>query len=115
MAITTVGIIETAVSSGTPNGTVIYSSSGNNAITTVVACNNSVSDISITLYAVPSGKNAYNNPECTFVSNLTIPAGDTVSFDQEKMVLGDNDKLCGVASSGYSGTGVSVLVSTLVV
>lgn len=115
MALTTVGIIETAVSSGTQNGTTIYTSSGNNAITTIIACNNSVSDISVTLYAVPSGKNAYNNPECTFVSNLTIPAGDTVSFDQEKLVLGNGDVLCGIASSAYSGTGVSVVVSTLAV
>lgn len=115
MAITTTGIIDTAVSSGSQFGTTLYTSSGSNAITTIIACNNSVSDIGITLYAVPNGKNPYNNPECTFVSNLTIPAGDTVSFDQEKMVLGNNDKLCGIATSGYSGTGVSVVVSTLAV
>ena len=115
MAITTTGITATAVSSGTQNGTVLYSSTGSNAITSVIACNNSIADISITLYAVPSGKTAFVNPECTFVSGLLIPAGDTVSFDQEKLVLGNGDKLCGIATTGYTGTGVSVVVSTLAV
>jgi hypothetical protein len=115
MALTTIGITATAVSSGTANGTVIYSSTGNNAITGLMACNNSGSDITLTLYAVPTGKTAYVNPECTFVSNLLVPAGDTVSFDQEKFVLGNGDKLCGIASTGYTGTGVSVVLSTLAV
>jgi hypothetical protein len=43
------------------------------------------------------------------VSSLPIPAGDTVSFDQEKMVLSDNDTLVAVGSS----TGLSATVSTL--
>jgi hypothetical protein len=111
--LTAIGITATAVSSGTPNGTPIYTSSGNNAITSIIACNNSVGAINLSLYAVPSGKNAYNNPECTIVSVLSIPAGETVSFDQEKLVLGNNDVLCAIASSAYSGTGVSVVVSTL--
>ena len=116
MALTTIGITATEVSSGTQNGTVLYSSTGgSNAITSVIACNNSIADISITLYAVPSGKTAFVNPECTFVSGLLIPAGDTVSFDQEKLVLGNGDKLCGIATTGYTGTGVSVVVSTLAV
>jgi hypothetical protein len=113
MALTAVGISETAVSGGTPNGTTIYTSSGNNAITTMIACNNSGSNINLTLYAVPNGKSAYVNPECTIVSSLTIPAGDTVSFDQEKIVLGNNDVICAIASTGYTGTGVSVVISTL--
>jgi hypothetical protein len=113
MALIATGITTTAVSSGTPNGTTIYTSSGNNAITTMMACNNSGSAINLTLYAVPSGKSAYVNPECTIVSQLSIPAGDTVSFDQEKMVLGNNDIICGIASVAYTGTGISVVISTL--
>lgn len=113
MALTAVAIDKTAVNGTDLNGKVIYTSSGDNAITTIIACNNSGSDITLTLYAVPNGKNAYNNPECTIVSALTIPAGDTVSFDQEKFVLGNNDVICGTASIAYTGTGVSVVVSTL--
>ena len=115
MALTATSIVETSVSSGTPNGTAIYTSVGNNAITSIIACNNSGSDISITLYAVPDGKSAYVNPECTIVKNLTLPAGETLSLDQEKLVLADNDVLCAIASVAYTGTGVGVVVSSLAV
>jgi hypothetical protein len=113
MALTATAITVTALSGGALNGTAIYTSSGNNAITSMIACNNSTGAINLSLYAVPNGKNAYNNPECTIVSALSIPAGETVSFDQEKLVLGNNDVICAIASSTYSGTGVSVVVSTL--
>lgn len=113
MALTAVGITANAVSGGTPNGTALYTSVGDNAITSMIACNNSGVDITITMYAIPNGKNAYNNPECTIVRDLTIPAGETVSFDQEKLVLGDNDVIGAIASVSYSGTGVSVVTSTL--
>jgi len=113
MALTAVAITETAVSGGTPNGKTIFTSSGNNAITSIIACNNSGSSITFTMYAVPNGKNAYNNPECTIVSAMTLPAGETLSLDQEKLVLGNNDVLCATASVAYSGTGISVVVSTL--
>jgi hypothetical protein len=45
------------------------------------------------------------------INALTVPAGDTVSFDQEKMVLGTGDEIRAFAS----GTGLSATVSTLVV
>jgi hypothetical protein len=43
------------------------------------------------------------------VQTLTIPAGDTISFDQEKMVLADFDSVVAYAS----GTGITATVSTL--
>lgn len=115
MALTATGIIATGVSSGTPNGTVVYTSSGSNAITSIIACNNSMSSINLTVYAVPNGKNAYNNPECTIVSSIQLPAGETLSLDQEKLVLGNGDLICATASTGYTGTGVSIVISTLAV
>lgn len=113
MALTATQVTVTALDGSHLNGTAVYTSSGNNAITSIIACNNSGSNINLSLYAVPNGKNAYNNPECTIVSALTLPPGETVSFDQEKLVLGNNDVLGAIASSAYSGTGVSVVVSTL--
>ena len=113
MALTAIAITATTVSSGSPLGTTIYSSSGDNAITSIIACNNSGSAITFTLYACPAGKTPYDNPETTIVSALSIPAGDTVSFDQEKLVLASGDKICATAGSSYSGTGVSVVISTL--
>lgn len=113
MALTATSITATAASSGNPNGTAVYTSTGNNAITSIIACNNSVSSINFTLYAVPNGKSAYINPECTIISNMALPAGETLSLDQEKLVLGNNDVLCAIASVAYTGTGISVVVSTL--
>jgi hypothetical protein len=113
MAITATSITATAVSSGTPNGTAVYTSNGNNAITSMIACNNSGSSITISVYAVPNGKNAYNNPETTIISNLVLPAGETLSLDQEKLVLGNNDIIAATASVTYTGTGVGVIISTL--
>ena len=101
----------TATSEGSSDK--IDSGSGNRAITTIIVCNTTASDKTLTLYAVPNGKSAFVNPECTIVSALTLPPGETVSFDQEKLVLGNNDVLCGIASIAYTGTGVSVVVSTL--
>jgi hypothetical protein len=113
MALTATQVTETALSGGVLNGTAVYTSSGNNAITSIIACNNSGSNINLSLYAIPNGKNAYNNPECTIVSSLTLPAGETLSLDQEKLVLGNNDVIGAIASVAYSGTGVSIVVSTL--
>lgn len=113
MALTAQAITATAVNSGSPNGTTIYTSVGDNAITSIIACNNSPSSINLTLYAVPNTKSAYVNPECTIVSSLTLPAGETLSLDQEKLVLGNNDVLSAIASVAYTGTGISIVVSTL--
>lgn len=91
------------------SNTTIYSSSGNNAITTVIICNTEITDRTLTLYAVPSGSSA--GTTSMIVNTLTVPAGETVSFDQEKMVLANGDALIAIAS----GTGLSSTVSTLAV
>jgi hypothetical protein len=103
MALTNTAILAT--------NTTIYTSSGNNAITTVIVCNTSGSELNLTMYAVANNAGLVGTPGTTnmIVSSLPIPAGDTVSFDQEKMVLSDNDTLVAVGSS----TGLSATVSTL--
>lgn len=89
------------------SNTTIYTSSGNNAITTIIVCNTGASDRNLTLYAVPSGNVAGTTN--MIVNALTVPAGDTVSFDQEKMVLSNGDYIVALGS----GTGLSATVSTL--
>lgn len=91
----------------------IYTSSGNNAITTVIVCNTgSANDpvgqqVTLTLYAVPSGgSQGVGN---MIVNALPIPGGETVTFDQEKMVLSNGDSLVAVASA----TNLTATVSTL--
>ena len=43
------------------------------------------------------------------VQTLTIPAGDTVSFDQEKMVLATGDELKAICSAAGLTATVSIL------
>lgn len=97
-------IVNTAILA---TNTTIYTSSGNNAITTVIICNTGSSDRTLTLHAVPSGGTA--GTVNMIVNALVVPAGDTVSFDQEKMVLSNGDSLVAVGSN----TNLSATVSTL--
>ena len=105
MAIYNTGI--TATSSGSAN--TLASGSGNRAITTVIVCNTGATDLSVTLYAVAGGGTA--SADNMIVNQLTVPAGDTVSFDQEKMVLSTGDELKAICSA----SGLTATVSTLLV
>lgn len=93
--------------------TTIYASVGNNAISTMIVCNTTSSAINLTLHAVANNAGSIGTPSDSnmIVNDLAIPAGDTVSFDQEKMVMADNDTLIAVAST----VGLSATVSTLAV
>ena len=114
MAILCTGIVITAIDSMQTTGTPLYTSVGNNAITCVIVCNNHPTNtINLSLYAVPVGVTPYAAPQSIIVSNLAIPAGETVTFDQEKMVLGDGDSLQAVADYVWDGTGLTATVSTL--
>jgi hypothetical protein len=97
----------TATSAGSAD--TLASGSGARAITTVIICNTTASDKTVTLYAVPSAGTAGDGT--MIVNTLTVPAGDTVSFDQEKMVLGSGDELKAICSA----SGLTATVSTLVV
>jgi hypothetical protein len=93
----------------TASAGVLASGSGNRAITTVIICNTGVVDRTLTLYAVPTGGSVGTGT--MIVNALPVPAGETVSFDQEKLVLGTGDELQGVASD----TGLTATISTLAV
>lgn len=93
----------------TASAAILNSGSGNRAITTTIICNTDVADRTLTLYAVPSGGSA--GAGTMIVNTLTVPAGETVSFDQEKIVLGTGDEIYGVASN----TGLTATISTLAV
>ena len=97
-------IVNTAILA---TSTTIYTSTGNNAITTVIICNTGSVDRTLTLHAVPNGGSV--GTVNMIVNALTVPAGDTVSFDQEKMVLSNSDSLVAIGSD----TGLSATVSTL--
>jgi hypothetical protein len=102
----------------TSSSQAIYTSSGNNAITTIIVCNTSAYNPSsptanqslLYMYAVPNGGSA--GTSTLIVNGLPIPAGETVSFDQEKMVLANGDA---IYAKTDSASNLVATVSTLAV
>jgi hypothetical protein len=93
--------------------TLLRSGSGNRAITTIIVCNTTAGDLPLTIHAVENdaGDPGTISDATQIVHSLNVPAGDTVSFDQEKMVLTTGDDIWAVST----GTGLSATVSTLAV
>jgi hypothetical protein len=84
------------------------SGSGDRAVTTIIVCNTGVADRTLSLYAVPNpGTTA--SPSNMIVNALLVPAGETVSFDQEKLVLGSSDEVRAICS----GAGLTATISIL--
>jgi|TARA_X000000950_G_scaffold72161_2_gene89577 hypothetical protein len=85
------------------------------AITNIMVCNqNASNDASFDLHFIPSG-NPLDNSVTRVINGLTLPAGETFTFDSEKIVLGGGDKLSFVASpdAGSGNTNLSATVSYL--
>jgi hypothetical protein len=93
------GTLYTSTVSGTQLG---------NAITAIMICNTTGSSANLTLYAVPSGSSAVAGT--MIVNALPIPAGETVSLDQEKLVLGSGDTIQGFSTAA---TTLTFTISTL--
>jgi len=86
-----------------------------NAITTIIICNTSSSQTAtFTLYAVPNAGGAQGTASTSnmIINAISIPPTETVSLDQEKLVLSHNDILVGKASVANV---LTVTVSTLAV
>jgi hypothetical protein len=89
-----------------------------NAITTMVLCNTGTPDptdetvdsVKVNIYLVKSG-DSYSTTN-QIVSNLTIPAGETVFFSDEKIILDGGDEIW-ISSDDSTGALVSCTVSTL--
>jgi hypothetical protein len=96
-----------------------YSSSGNNAITTLIICNKEIYNSGtptsgltyLYLYAVPQADvSGGAQDKHLIVNGLPIPAGETVSLDQEKMVLANGDA---IFAKSDSPANLVMTVSTL--
>jgi hypothetical protein len=79
---------------------VMYASSGANAITSMIVCNYGASTSNLTLFALAAAdvSGTTTNVRHTIISALPIPPGETVSLDQEKLVLANGDTLIAIAS-----------------
>lgn len=78
------------------------------AVTCMIFCNTSASDVVLNLYAVPNGLSVA--PQTQIIKDLTVPAGETFSFDSEKVILSTDDRIRAVASANNR---LSVTVSSM--
>jgi hypothetical protein len=82
---------------GTTPSTTFSGSQIGLAVTSMMFCNYTPSTTAtVTVYAVPSGQSVGNTH--MIVNALSIPGGETVSLDQEKLVLGSGDSIIAIAS-----------------
>ena len=90
----------------------ISGSQTGNAITCMMICNYGASAANVTIYAVPNNAGAVGTPGNTnmIISALKIPIGETVSLDQEKLVLSSNDTIVAVRTVAST---LSMTISTL--
>jgi ribosomal protein L14 len=111
------------------NSTIVYTSSGSNAVTCIAVCNvgaisltdETSQSVDVNIYVVSPGGGGNNTAKDTnsslIVKQLTIPAGETVFFNDEKFVLANADYIAvGYQMSGGAGAVsnlVTVTVSTL--
>lgn len=107
--------------------TTVYTSTGSNAITTIAVCNTgapnstdeTVNACLLDLYVVASGDQPDTSGKVgapgtytgnQIISQLTVPAGETVFLSEERIVLGNGDFISVVAGTGNL---LSITVSTL--
>lgn len=85
------------------------------AITNILVCNNhSSASASFDLHLIPQSS-SLDNAVTRVINNLVLPAGETFTFDSEKIVLEAGDKIAFVAEPdiGSSLTNLAATVSYL--
>ena len=88
--------------------TTIYTSSGETAVTALFLCNTHSADVTVSIHVVESGGTAADNR--LILKDYNIPAGDTLTFEWEKLILGNGDFISGLASSASKITVTSSYV-----
>ena len=81
------------------------------AITNILVCNNGGANASFDLHLIPQSS-SLNNAVTRVINNLELPAGETFTFDSEKIVLDVGDKISFVAEPDI-GAGLTNLAATV--
>jgi hypothetical protein len=116
--LTTTGdtLVFTSSSTGAPIGGAVTGQT--NAITTIAICNTgapnltdeTVNSANLTINLVKNGQ--VSSATNTVVSNLTVPAGETVFFNDERIVLDSGDQ---IRATSTAANLLSITVSALAV
>lgn len=89
--------------------TVVFTSTGVNAVTTMIVCNTTdATDALLSVHLVPYGELATDVNK--IIHKLPITAAETLSLDQEKILLDDGDSIVAVSSQANT---LSFTVSSL--
>lgn len=86
--------------------TTVYTSTGETLVACLFLCNTHTSDVNVSVHVVPSGQSVSDTR--MILKQYTIPAGDTLTFEWEKLILDNGDFISGVADVANK---VSVTVS----
>jgi len=73
------------------------------AITNILVCNNGDATASFDLHLIPQSSQL-DNTETRVINNLELPAGETFTFDSEKIVLEAGDTVSFVAEPAVENT-----------
>ena len=102
------------------SNTTLYTSSGNTAITTLIVSNvntynaatPTVGQSNLNLFIVPGGGTP--NFSNLIVSALPLPAGETFTFDNEKIIMSNGDTLVATSSAptGIAANAVSLTITS---
>ena len=101
--------------------TTLYTSTGENAITVMIFCNTgtvdpadeSVNAVKLWLHVISSGSTVSDS--FAIAKNLTIPPGETVFFDTERLVLGNGQFISGRLLATNGNGSITATISTLAV
>jgi hypothetical protein len=102
-----IGTSNTTMYTSTVTGTQL-----GNAITTIIICNYGVTNANVTVYAVPNSSGSVGTAGTSnmIINALTVPAGESVCLDQEKLVLSSNDTIVAISTVA---TMLNMTISTL--
>ena len=81
------------------------------AITNILVCNNGTASALFDMHLIPQGF-SLDNAVTRVINNLELPAGETFTFDNEKIVLDEGDRIAFVAEPNL-GTGLTNLAATV--
>jgi hypothetical protein len=76
--------------------TIVYTSSGNSAVSVIYVCNTSASTVTFDVHLTPFGEGAVVTNQ--IYKEISLDAGDTYILDTEKIFLGNQDRIVMIAS-----------------
>lgn len=116
---TTPDLVFTSSNTGAPIGGAV--SGQTSAITAIILCNTltpsltdeTINDINVNIYLVPVAAGGIVTSQHMIVNNLNVPAGETIFFSDERIILDSGDEIRVGADSATPG--ITVTVSAIAV